>query len=229
MWHSFALPALVSEIPVDPSAAEAREWAREELARPVYSPDNLFTRIGDWILNVLGSLFGGQLGSSSPLVSVLLLVLVVALAIVTVIFAGRVRRVRNVTSQPGSHLLFDDARPASELRRDARAALARGDLTTAFLDAYRAIIRSLDERVLIDDRPGLTAQEAAHLAKVPFPAYASTWEWAARLFDAVCYGRATPEAADVQHLIQFDTEVDSAVPAASAVIGASTAGTAVDA
>lgn len=221
MWHSSALRVLATEIPVDPNAAEAQRWAEEELARSVYHENNLFTTIGTWILDVLSRLFSGALGSSNPLVAVILLLLVVVAAVLTIVFAERVRRVRNVTAERTSHELFDDSRSASELRDGARAALARGDLAAAFLDSYRAIIRSLDERVLIDDRPGLTAQEAAHLATVPFPDHGPTWQWASGLFDAVCYGRRVPGRADVEHLLEFDGLVGRTAPAASAVVGVS--------
>lgn len=220
MWHSFGLPGPPTEIPVDPTAPEARRWAEEELSREAYNPNpgNIFTRIGEWIMDFLGGLFSGQVGNSNPLVTALILIFVVLAVILTLLYASRVRRVRRVTTARTSHALFDDARPSAELLSDARAALARGDFSAAFLDGYRAIIRSLDERVLIDDRPGLTAQEASGLALTPFPDFAPTWSWAATTFDAVCYGTHRAREADVRSLLDFGQQVAAARPVGSAAV-----------
>ena len=82
----------------------------------------------------------------------------------------------------------DDARTAAELRAAADAAAARGDWSTAVLERFRAVVRSLEERALLDDRPGRTAHEAAEAAAARLPARAAELRRAARLFDDVCYG-----------------------------------------
>ena len=59
-----------------------------------------------------------------------------------------------------SGALFDDKRDASMLTLSANKAAAAGDWVSAVVDRFRAIIRSLDERALLEDYPGMTAQEA---------------------------------------------------------------------
>ena len=84
----------------------------------------------------------------------------------------------------------DDDRTAAQLRADADAAAARGDWRSAVIDRFRAVVRSLEERVVLDVRPGRTADEAAAVAGLRFPAEADALRRGARLFDDVCYGDA---------------------------------------
>ena len=55
----------------------------------------------------------------------------------------------------------------------------------------RAIVRSLEERALLDPRPGRTADEAAAEAGRALPAHADRLRAAARDFDDVTYGGRT--------------------------------------
>lgn len=214
MWNSSALLAIPADIPVDPSAVDARRWAEEELARDVYNPQqSIFTKIGQWFMSLLEDLFSGHAVASNPVAAAVIAALIIALIVFLSLNWTRVRRIRHASARAAaSHELFDDARSAAELRRDAEAALRAGDLNTAFLEFYRALIRSLDERVLIEDRPGLTAREAAAAATVPFPAFEGTWYWAASVFDAVRYGHTQVRPADVDQLTNFDRQVGATRP-----------------
>ena len=91
--------------------------------------------------------------------------------------------------KPSLSVLTDD-RDAVTLTRAADEAAAQADFATAVVERFRAIIRSLDERGIIDEYPGMTALEAATLThqalgdhQVVPPLYD-----AAHLFDAVLYG-----------------------------------------
>ena len=59
----------------------------------------------------------------------------------------------------------------------------------------RAIVRSLEERTLLDPRPGRTADEAAAEAGRPLPRHADRLRAAARTFDDVTYGGRTADEA----------------------------------
>ncbi|MDD9206967.1 DUF4129 domain-containing protein, partial [Georgenia sp. 10Sc9-8] len=107
--------------------------------------------------------------------------------------AGPIRRRRRLrAATAGSHELFDDERSSQQLRVSADAAAARGDYATAVLERFRSVVRALDERAVLDDRPGMTAQEAAGLAGAALPAHAAGLQRAGRLFDDVRYGAAAP-------------------------------------
>ncbi|MDX5399564.1 MAG: hypothetical protein LPK92_07565, partial [Actinomycetes bacterium] len=160
MWSSSGLLATPSEIPVDPSAAEAQQWAREELARAIYNQEpSLWTRFWLWLMETLTDILSGMPAGGSPLVP--LLVVLALAVVVALVFAwhGRLQRTRRAAA--ASATVFEDARSAAALRADSEAAARRGDLDAAVLDRFRAVVRSLDERALLDDRPGLTAHEAS--------------------------------------------------------------------
>ena len=78
----------------------------------------------------------------------MLLVLVTCVVLLVVLL----RRFRLVgRSRRAARRLFDDERDARALARAADAAAERGDWGTAVVERFRAIIRSLDERGLIED------------------------------------------------------------------------------
>ncbi|WP_298460370.1 DUF4129 domain-containing protein [uncultured Cellulomonas sp.] len=178
-----------ADVPVVPDAETARRWATEELADPVYhGGPSLLSRLVEWFL----SLFEGDVpGLGLPpavvgAVVVLVLGLVVAVALWV---AGPVRAARR--TRESVVVLGDDSRRAAELRAAADAAAARGDWSAAVLDRFRAIVRALEERALLDERPGRTAHEAAEAVGARLPARTGELRRAARVFDDVCYGHVT--------------------------------------
>lgn len=209
MWRWPALPA-PSDVPVDPSAAEAREWAADELSKGVYQSQQGITRILDRIGQFFSDLFQGILTRDDPWAILLLVLGLSAVLILAVVGASRLRR--NTRAAGGQALVFDDARSAQQLREDARRALAAGDTARAFLDGYRAIIRSLDERAVLDDRAGMTAHEAAVAASPAFPAQANGLAWASTVFDAAYYGRRAVNTSEVERLFSLDAAIAGARP-----------------
>jgi len=195
-------------VPVDPDAPTARRWAQEELADPVYHQGrSLLQRILDWFAHELAGLHTA--GLPSP-VAVLVVVAVVALiAVVAFRIAGPVRRNRR---SPGARgvLADDDRRSAGRLRVDADAAAARGDWSTAVVERFRAVVRALEERAVLDEQPGRTAHEAAGEAGVRLPAVADDLARAAGLFDDVVYGERVAGAADDAALRDVDRLVAAA-------------------
>ena len=94
--------------------------------------------------------------------------------------------------------LFDDRpRSAAEHRAAAEAHAAQGHWNQAVQERMRAVVRSLEERALLDPRPGRTADEAAAEAGRTLPAHTDRLRAAARDFDDVTYGGRTADPADV--------------------------------
>lgn len=203
MWSSSGPWAIPSEVPVDPSAPEAQQWARDELARAIYNPEpSLWARFWAWLLETLDGLLTGMPIGGSPLVP-LLVVLALAVATALVIaWHGRLQRTRRAAS--ASATVFDDARTSDQLRADSEAAARRGDLDAAVLDRFRAIVRALDERGLLEDRPGLTAREASLAATAAMPDLTAPWNRAAGVFDVVRYGHAPATEADLAAMRGLD-------------------------
>ncbi|QJW36136.1 DUF4129 domain-containing protein [Cellulosimicrobium protaetiae] len=187
------LRSLAADVPVQPGADEARRWLVEELTKPEYSTDpSLLQRLLEW----LQGLFDGApaLDLGGPLTAVVVVVAVAIVAGIAYWVAGPVRLSRRAAAS--AVLLDDDARTAAEMRAAADAAAARGDWATATLERFRAVVRSLEERAVLDARPGRTAWEAAEAAGERVPDVADGLARGAHLFDDVAYGKADvgPEA-----------------------------------
>lgn len=203
--------ALVAEVPVVPDADEARRWLERELADPVYHErPSLLQRLLEW----LGELFdglGGGIGVGNGWTLLALLGGLLLIALIAFLVTGPVRRGRRIAGAR-SVLDADDRRTAADLRASADAAAARGDWATAVADRFRAVVRSLEERAVLDERPGRTAHEAVEDAALRLPAHAADLRTAGRLFDDVVYGERTPGAADDAGLRELDARVAATRP-----------------
>ena len=78
------------------------------------------------------------------------------------------------------------------------------------------MVRSLEERALVDPRPGATADEVAAQAASALPGLAGDLAAAARLFDDVTYGHHGAGPDSDARLRELDAAVGSARPAAGA-------------
>lgn len=210
------LAGVVTEVPVDPDAETARRWAEQELADPIYHHgETLLEVVLRWIreqLAVAQNALSAMDGRSAALV---LGSVVIVGVVVTLLVVGPVRRSRR--SQRSSVEVFvDDNRTAAELRRSADALAAAGRWSEAVLDRFRAILRSLEERAVVDERPGRTAHEAAVQAAEVLPPRAADLHRASRLFDDVCYGDVEAGRDDDAWLRQVDDAVRNTRPVAAA-------------
>ena len=181
-------PVLIvaADAPATPGAQEAREAAEAELAKPVYHPvPDLLDRLWRWLVEHFDPT--SAIPGIPPLLSGLIVLLVLVTCVVLLVVL--LRRFRLVGhSRRAAQRLFDDERDARALARAADAAAERGDWDAAVVERFRAIIRSLDERGLIEDYPGMTAHEAAVLGSSALEALGEELTRAAALFDAVRYG-----------------------------------------
>jgi hypothetical protein len=179
---------VIASIPVEPGRAEAAQLAREELAKQVYrdAGPGLVERLVRWLLDQAGGLLddvaGVSPGGYAGLVVVLLLVVVAVVA------------VRLKVGPLGRQVARDEAlftgraRSAAEHRAAADAHAAAGQWADAVRERLRAVVRSLEERAVLDERPGRTADEAAADAGLALPSCADGLRRAARLFDEIWYG-----------------------------------------
>ncbi|MFI2296683.1 DUF4129 domain-containing protein [Isoptericola sp. NPDC019571] len=219
MVHGVVTTLLVdvpATVPVDPDRETAHRWLLEELSRPEYSTQpSLLERLLTW----LGDLFDGlTLGEGRFPLAFVVVVVVVLVAALAWWVAGPVRLARR--RRRSVVVLDGDERTAAELRASADDAAARGDWSAAVLDRFRALVRSLDERVVLDERPGRTAQEAAHDAATRLPVVTAELHDAARLFDDVCYGTLPAGPEDDRRLRDLDERVRGLRPAPLAAAAA---------
>ncbi|GFH33806.1 DUF4129 domain-containing protein [Streptomyces pacificus] len=195
------------EVPVDLSRVPAREAAERELSKPMYHENdpNLLERALDrfweWLSGVLDSAAGASPGGPLGLV-------VIALVVVALI-AGLWWRLGtpNRAAAVGGALFHHRTLSAAEHRAAAEAAAATGRWNQAVQERMRAIVRSLEERALLEPRPGRTADEAAGEAGVPMPGHAEALCAAARTFDDVTYGGRTADRQAYARLRDLDVEL----------------------
>jgi Domain of unknown function (DUF4129) len=202
------------DVPIQIDRQDAQEAARRELSKQIYqeAQPSLPARIVRWVLERLSGLLdrvseatpGGWYG------------VVILLAVVVLIGYGVMRRLGPIRGGPATRaeasLFGRERRPAAEYRADADAATARGDWASAVRERFRAVVRTLEERGLLDDQPGRTADEAAAAGGVMLPTLADDFAAAAQAFDSVLYGGrpATPD--DDHRLRNLDHAVRTARP-----------------
>lgn len=206
------------DVPVDPDAETAREWARDELSGTIYHErPSLLEQAIRWFLDQLDSIgraAGALDGRTAALVigAVLLTGVVIALVV-----AGPVRRSR-AARRTSVEVLGDDERTTTELQESADRHSAEGRWGEAVLDRYRAVLRSLEDRAVLDPRPGRTAHEGAEEAGARLPSCADDLRWAGQLFDDVAYGDSAAGAADDQRLREVAARVATTRPVPTAEV-----------
>jgi len=223
-----AVPALLlgmvgparADVPVVPDRDTAHGWAERELLKPEYQKDRpgLLDTVLGWLMDRLNDIpqpsgIPGGLGGG---IVIGLLVLVVGYLLWRNGGVYRQARGRREDDQ-----LFDGhERTAAEHRAASDAALAAGDHATAVLERFRALVRGLQERSLLELEPGRTADEAARVAGGWLPDLAVELSAAARTFDDVRYGDLPADAAAAIALRDLEQRVQKARPAAEPVAAA---------
>lgn len=193
-------------IPVDIGGPEARELALRELADPVYAEARppWWRRATDWLWDQIGSALADVAGAASGIVWILVLIAVLTLVALVV-----ARRVGWVDRRRGAGAVFTD-RPSRSVdhRAAADAAAARGDWTTATLEIFRALVRTMEERGALDPRPGRTADEASEAGSLAFPTRRTELLAAARTFDLVAYGGRAGTSEGYHRVAELDGELE---------------------
>jgi hypothetical protein len=190
-------------IPRDP----AREAAKRELSKRMYHENDpspvqrALNAFWDWVDKLFGAAStatpGGALG--------LVVIVVAVLAVVAALWWRLGTPHRTPTS---SAALFDDRpRSAAEHRAAAEAHAAQGHWNQAVQERMRAVVRSLEERALLDPRPGRTADEAAAEAGRTLPSHTDRLRAAARDFDEVTYGGRAAGSDTYQRLTELDRNI----------------------
>ncbi|UQX01412.1 DUF4129 domain-containing protein [Streptomyces sp. RerS4] len=207
-----ARPPAAETPPLTTSRDAAREAAERELAKPAYhqSDPSLLERALDRFWEWVGSLFDSAAGSTPGGALGLLAIAVLVILAVAALW-WRLGTPRRLPSGAGT--LFDDGpRSAADHRTAAEAHAAAGRWTEAVQERMRAVVRSLEERTLLDPRPGRTADEAAAEAAASLPAHAADLRAAARTFDDVTYGGRTADPDTYARLRTLDLTLERAKP-----------------
>jgi hypothetical protein len=214
-----AAVAVAAKVPVDIGRDEARTAARRELADPAYHTEDpsLLERALTWLFDRLTELLGDVTvtGPMEWTALIVLVALIVAAGIAVRLRTGGFAR----SARTAAPVFGDTARSAAEHRRLADDAAGRGDWETAVRERFRAIVRDLEERHLLDPRPGRTADEAADEAGALLPDHAPTMRSAARVFDDVVYGGRAATREIHEQLAGVDESVRAARALTAGAIG----------
>lgn len=195
-------------IPRDP----AREAARRELSKRMYHENDpsllqrALNAFWDWLDKLFSTAAAATPGGTLGLLVVVLFVVAVLAALWWRL--GTPRR------QPVTTAALFDERPrsAAEHRAAGEAHAAQGHWNRAVQERMRAIVRSLEERTLLDVRPGRTADEAAAEAGRTLPAHTDRLRSAAREFDDVTYGGRSASRQSYQRIAELDRDLERTRP-----------------
>lgn len=205
--HTLATPLL-------PDSDEAREWAHEELSRGVYGTEvSWWELLWEAIRGLLARIADATSGLGPVFLPLIILSLVVAAIILAVVLGGSHRQNRRRTPAGVGLWEEDDHRTAAQLRDAARVAASAGDFRLAVVEQFRALVRELEERSLLDATAGMTAWEVARLATGIFPRETDELLRAAELFNSVLYGESVAAGPDFHRLLDLDSRLGSADPA----------------
>ncbi|WP_406169834.1 DUF4129 domain-containing protein [Streptomyces sp. NBC_00996] len=195
-------------IPRDP----AREAAKRELSKRMYHENDpglvqrALNAFWNWVDKLLSAASAATPGGTLGLV-------VIVLAVVAVVAALWWRLGAPHRTPTSSAALFDDRpKSAAEHRAAAEAHAAQGKWNQAVQERMRAVVRSLEERALLDPRPGRTADEAAAEASRTLPSHTDRLRAAARDFDDVTYGGRSADSRTYQRLTELDRDLDRTKP-----------------
>ncbi|MFC8000596.1 DUF4129 domain-containing protein [Streptomyces rochei] len=195
-------------VPRDP----AREAARRELSKRMYHENDpgwfqrALNTFWDWIDDLFSSAASATPGGTLGLVVVIVAVLAVIGALWWRLGTPR----RGPVSAPA---LFDDRpRSAADHRAAAEAHAAQGHWNQAVQERMRAVVRALEERALLDVRPGRTADEVATEAGRALPDHGDRLRAAARDFDDVTYGGRPGTEQSYRRLADLDRDLERGKP-----------------
>ncbi|MBB4686009.1 hypothetical protein BJY18_003494 [Amycolatopsis jiangsuensis] len=202
---------LLTDVPVDIDRDPARLRAIEELRDPAYADakPGFVQQVLQWLGQRLADLLDALNGvPGGPLGLVLVLALLIVLAVVVRLRVGRVGR----SAQSAGEVFAGRRRSAEDYRRAAEEAAAGGRFADAVRERFRALVRGMEERTVLDTRSGRTADEAAAEAGALLPDLAGDLTAAARLFDDVHYGGRPGTEAGYRALTELDERVRRARP-----------------
>ncbi|HEY5201535.1 MAG TPA: DUF4129 domain-containing protein [Acidothermaceae bacterium] len=186
----------------------AQQAARAELAKRAYhrNDPSLVDRGLEWLLKRLQKVLDASTRHAPGHGLGLFLIIVILAAVVALIVVrvGTLRRTARVSDQP----IFGIGETTAEEHRRAAAKFAADGLwAEAIRERLRAIVRELEQRGVLDPRPGRTAAELSREAGTQLPALADDLRNATSIFDEVWYGGRIATAADEELLRRLDARV----------------------
>ncbi|MQA77084.1 MAG: DUF4129 domain-containing protein [Streptosporangiales bacterium] len=210
-------------VPIVIGRDEARRAAQEELRKAIYQDakptpfERWLERLTEFIDKILSAT---EDTTVSGWVGIAVLVALVVLVVVLIWRrAGTVQRTQRRAR--AALLETGGAMTAAEQRAAATRHAGSEEWAEAIRARMRAIALGLEERALLDRRPGRTADEVATDAARSLPGHVDELRAAARIFDDVWYGGRSGSRTSYDEITRVDERVRDAKPAlATATAGA---------
>ncbi|MBA9007888.1 MULTISPECIES: DUF4129 domain-containing protein [Thermomonospora] len=197
---------------------EARDLARRELDKGIYHRDEpswlerAWREFDAWLDELLRQATNPTApGEGGGWVSLLVVVLLLAAAVALLAWLMHGRW--NIRSRRPP-LLEEQPSTAADHRTAAERHAAAGQWAEAIRERLRAIARDLEERVILEPRPGRTADELAAEAGAALPDHAERLRDGVRIFDDVWYGDRPGTGEGYATLVALDEALRSAKPRA---------------
>jgi len=218
------------DIPVRIGGEEARRRAVDELAKAKYGglpdwADELLNRLGrvlDRIVEaVLRFVFGSPGGGAGISPGFVIAVVLLLVAIGLVVWKVGLPRWRRRSIDAAVDL--DASVPAADYRHLADQHAEHGDWRAAVRDRFRALVRELEVRTILDVRPARTAWEAAYAASRLLPGCRDDLRTAAEDFSTVMYGERRADETLYRRMAAIDDRVTAAADTVD-LAGTETAG-----
>jgi hypothetical protein len=197
-------------VPITIGADDARQAAQRELSKRIYHTqdrpwaERLMSAIFRWVGHVIDRAAGASPGGAVGLLLIVLTVVVILVALR--VGVGPLARAARVTSP-----VFEEKdRTADDYRALADEYAAAGDFSAAVRERFRATVRELEQRGVLEPRAGRTADEAAAEAGRVLPALGADLHAGARAFDDVSYGGKTAGASTDAGLRSLHQQVRAA-------------------
>jgi hypothetical protein len=194
----------------------AADDARHELNRSVYDDakppllNRILDKIIDFVRDLLDRASGATPGGGLGLLA---LILLIAVAIVVAVRLGPLRRPQTTSSG----LDVPVAVTADQLRSESDRLAAAQQFSEAVRARLRAVVRLLEDRTLIEPRPGRTAYEVARDAGSVAPPLRPALESAAATFSEIWYGGRPGTADDYREMVELDDAVRRHRPSSASV------------
>ncbi|GAA2745313.1 DUF4129 domain-containing protein [Kitasatospora cinereorecta] len=204
---------LTGGAPVTVPRDAARDAAKQELLNPAYHrhDPSLVQRAMKWVGDRLDDLLTGLGHPLRGGTAGVLLAVVLVLGLLAVLW-WRYGTPHRRTRSADTLFTRQGPRTAAEHRAAATAHAAADQWADAVREQMRALVRSLEERTLLDHRPGRTADEAAAEAARVLPEHAAALADAARTFDDIAFGDRAADRAAYLTLADLDRKLQATRP-----------------
>ncbi len=197
---------LIAAAPPPPiSGDDARHAAQLELSKPAYhhGDPSIAQRVIQWVLHRIGDALTSA-ARHSPGKGVGLFLIVLLLVLIVAALAVGVGRVRRTAHAAAGEIFGETQRNAADHRALARDFAARARYAEAIREWLRATTRELEERGVLDPRPGRTAAELCVEAARSLPGIADDLRRASSIFEKVWYGGKIATSDDEEALRRLD-------------------------